>query len=51
MRLLLKSILCALSLVGLARTQEKRTLVVVTHDKNVADYGGRTIHLRDGRTE
>jgi putative ABC transport system ATP-binding protein len=32
-------------------TEQKRTLVVVTHDKDVADYGDRTIHLRDGRTE
>lgn len=32
-------------------TEQKRTLVVVTHDKNVADYGDRTIHLTDGRTE
>lgn len=32
-------------------TEQKRTLVVVTHDKDVADCGDRTIHLRDGRTE
>jgi len=32
-------------------TEQKRTLVVVTHDQNVAGYGDRTIHLRDGRTE
>jgi len=32
-------------------TEQNRTLVVVTHDKDVADYGDRTIHLRDGRTE
>ena len=32
-------------------TEQKRTLVVVTHDKNVADYGDRTIHLEDGRTD
>ncbi len=32
-------------------TEQKRTLVVVTHDKEVADYGDRTVHLRDGRTE
>ncbi len=32
-------------------TEQKRTLVVVTHDKDVADYGDRTIHLRDGRTD
>ncbi len=31
-------------------TEQNRTLVVVTHDKSVADYGDRTIHLRDGRT-
>lgn len=31
-------------------TEQKRTLVVVTHDKNVADFGDRTIHLKDGRT-
>ncbi len=32
-------------------TEQKRTLVVVTHDKNVADYGDRTIHLKDGQTD
>ena len=32
-------------------TEQKRTLVVVTHDKDVANYGDRTIHLKDGRTD
>ena len=32
-------------------TEQNRTLVVVTHDKNVAGFGDRTIHLTDGRTE
>ncbi len=32
-------------------TEQKRTLVLVTHDKDVADYGDRTIHLRDGQTD
>ena len=32
-------------------TEQKRTLVVVTHDKNVADYGDRTIYLKDGQTD
>lgn len=32
-------------------TEQKRTLVVVTHDKNVANYGDRSIHLKDGRTD
>ena len=27
----------------------KRTIITVTHDKNVADYGDRTIFLKDGR--
>jgi putative ABC transport system ATP-binding protein len=28
-----------------------RTIIIVTHDRNVADTCGRTVRLRDGRVE
>ena len=35
-------------LLGLARERNK-TLVVVTHDNNLAQRGDRTLHIVDGR--
>jgi putative ABC transport system ATP-binding protein len=29
--------------------EEKTTLILVTHDRNLAEYAGRIITLRDGR--
>lgn len=37
-------------LLGLAR-EDQRTLVVVTHDAQLAQYGDRVLHVRDGRIE
>jgi putative ABC transport system ATP-binding protein len=34
-----------------ATTEEKRTVVVVTHDPRVAELGDRIVRLRDGRVE
>jgi putative ABC transport system ATP-binding protein len=40
-----------MDLLATLNREQRRTVVIVSHDRSVTEYATRTIHLRDGRIE